>query len=113
MKIFTNLIQGRDLVNDFSDDDDDVTNNDVTSQKIEIIEDVSTPTRAPRKPSLIVDMSSHRHQARKRSVTFEPVDVASLKLTSQESQTEEDEGQEKEVSTFVPLLSVDVHITWG
>ena len=98
IKIYEISNLGRDLANDFSDDDDEVTNtdNDVT-KVIEIVEDVSTPKKPVRKPSLLVD-TSHRHVgARKRSVTFEPVDVASLKLTSPETQTEENE--EKEVQS--------------
>ena len=98
IKIYEISNLGRDLVNDFSDDDDEVTNtdNDVT-KVIEIVEDVSTPKKPVRKPSLLVD-TSHRHVgARKRSVTFEPVDVASLKLTTPEPQTEENE--EKEVQS--------------
>jgi hypothetical protein len=64
----------------------------LSTQKIEIVEDSSTPTKPPRKPSLLVD-PSHRLQARKRSVTFEPIDVASLKLSSPEPQSEEEEDQ--------------------
>ena len=80
-------LPGRDLVNDEEDDDVDA---DVTPKSIEIVEDHSNSHVRPRKSSLLVNPASHRPQTRKRSVTFDPVDVASIKQTSPKTSTDEE-----------------------
>lgn len=77
------LVSGRDLPISDDEGDDDVKSAD---PPIEIIEE--TRGAAPRKSSLMVNPIS-KVQARKRSVTFETVDVASLhKAPSLEDQDE-------------------------
>jgi hypothetical protein len=80
-------LPGRDLVDE--DDEDDVEA-DVAPKSIEIIEDNSNSHIRPRKSSLLVNPTSHRHQARKRSVTFDPVDVAAIIQPPPKTPTDEE-----------------------
>ncbi len=80
-------LPGRDLVDE--DDEDDVEI-DVAPKKIEIIEDNSNSHIRPRKSSLLVNPETHRSQIRKRSVTFDPIDVAAIKQMSPKTPTDEE-----------------------
>ena len=92
-------LPGRDV--EISDDegDDDV---DAASKPIEIVEE--KPNRPPRKPSLLLNVAPKvTTSTRKRSVTFESIDVAGIKPPSPK-QIEPDEQVADEVSQAIALL---------
>ena len=84
-------LPGRDV--EISDDEGDA---DValTSKPIEIVEE--KPKHPPRKSSLLLIATPKPTSTRKRSVTFEPIDVAGIKPPSPK-QFETDEGSPDEV----------------
>jgi len=78
-KSFITLTLGRDI--EISDDEADFdVDADATSKIFEIVEEKKS--HPPRKPSLLLNATPKLTPTRKRSVTFEPIDVAGIKPPS-------------------------------